>query len=334
MKALFLVLLLFVSSNSFAQVRTITGRILDSETLKPIKDVGVIIPHTKKSTYTNYRGYFQVEVNDSEGELQISHIGYGISKISIPENDQFAVSITQIISYLDSLNIELYPRTIPDEKTVGKPLVSEDILSKSTKNASYISGWDGFYSQLGNKIVHPNKFVSQPFSADVQFTISDKGQIENILVNSRLDVNKNVIADALHNIKMWDAALQNNNPVSQTFNMKIYWSFDSPSNDFYSVLDKMPNYKGGLTKFYKYVQQNMVYPQTARKQGIEGKVFVLFIVDEVGNILDVKTIQGIGGDCDKEAERVIKNAKNWEAGLYDNKPVKVKMILPITFKLN
>jgi len=67
--------------------------------------------------------------------------------------------------------------------------------------------------------------------------------------------------------------------------------------------------------------------------GIEGKVFVQFIVDKAGNITNVTAVKGIGAGCDEEAVRVIKGSPKWKPGKQRGKAVKVRMILPITFKL-
>ncbi|MEP3388702.1 MAG: TonB family protein [Reichenbachiella sp.] len=102
----------------------------------------------------------------------------------------------------------------------------------------------------------------------------------------------------------------------------------------YDQVEVLPDPSGGMTEFYQWVAGNMKYPTQARKDGIEGKVFVQFIVDETGQLTEVKSIKGIGAGCDAEAVRVMKSAAKWAPGLVDNKPVKVRMILPITFKLS
>ena len=77
----------------------------------------------------------------------------------------------------------------------------------------------------------------------------------------------------------------------------------------------------------------MKYPSQARRMGIEGRVFVEFIVDKDGTLTNVKAIKGIGAGCDEEAERVIKNHPKWNPGKQRGKAVKQKIVLPITFKL-
>jgi protein TonB len=67
--------------------------------------------------------------------------------------------------------------------------------------------------------------------------------------------------------------------------------------------------------------------------GIDGKVFVEFVINKDGSISDVRAVKGIGAGCDEEAVRVVQGAPSWTPGKQRGKPVKQRMVLPITFKL-
>jgi len=105
------------------------------------------------------------------------------------------------------------------------------------------------------------------------------------------------------------------------------------ADEIFTVVEQQPTPNGGMAAFYKYVGKNLKYPAQARRMGIEGKVFVQFVVDKDGSITDVQSVKGIGAGCDEEAVRVIKGATKWKPGKQRGRPVKVRMILPITFKL-
>jgi periplasmic protein TonB len=90
---------------------------------------------------------------------------------------------------------------------------------------------------------------------------------------------------------------------------------------------------GGMEKFYEFVREKLKYPAPAKRMDIEGKVFVQFIVEKDGSITDVQSIKGIGGGCDEEAVRVVTAAPKWKPAKQRGKPVRQRMILPITFKL-
>ncbi|WP_299454114.1 energy transducer TonB [uncultured Microscilla sp.] len=91
--------------------------------------------------------------------------------------------------------------------------------------------------------------------------------------------------------------------------------------------------KGGLKKFYKYIGKNLKYPSQARRMGVEGKVYIQFVVEKDGSITDIKILKGIGSGCDEEAIRVLKNAPKWKPGKQRGVPVRVRRSIPIVFKL-
>ncbi|HYG03804.1 MAG TPA: energy transducer TonB [Chryseosolibacter sp.] len=105
-------------------------------------------------------------------------------------------------------------------------------------------------------------------------------------------------------------------------------------NQIFTVVEQQPEFNGGLDAMYQFIQRNMKYPASARRMGVDGTVFVQFVVGKDGSITEVKTIRGISADCDREAERVVKMMPNWKPGKQNGKPVFVRYVIPIKFKLN
>lgn len=95
----------------------------------------------------------------------------------------------------------------------------------------------------------------------------------------------------------------------------------------------MPEPVGGMSAWNEYLSKNLKYPSAARRIGIEGTVYVSFVVEKSGEISNVQLLRGIGGGCDEEAIRVIENAPIWKPGYQRSRPVKVRMRVPIRFKL-
>ena len=89
-----------------------------------------------------------------------------------------------------------------------------------------------------------------------------------------------------------------------------------------------------MAAFYKQLGKNLRYPRQAKKMGIQGKVYIRFIVDTDGSLTNIEVLKGIGAGCDEEALRVITQAPKWKPGKQRGKPVKVRMTIPIVFKLN
>jgi protein TonB len=109
---------------------------------------------------------------------------------------------------------------------------------------------------------------------------------------------------------------------------------DGDEDKIFTVVEQQPEYVGGLEAMYKFINKAMRYPASARRMGVEGTVFVSFVVDKEGKISQVTTIKGINPDCDKEAIRVIQSMPAWKAGKQNGKPVSVRFVLPLKFKLD
>jgi periplasmic protein TonB len=105
-------------------------------------------------------------------------------------------------------------------------------------------------------------------------------------------------------------------------------------NQIFTVVEQQPEFEGGYEAMMNFIRKNMRYPASARRMGVDGTVYVQFVVGKNGAIDDVKTIRGISADCDKEAERVVKMMPPWKPGRQNGKPVFVRFVLPIRFKLN
>ena len=103
--------------------------------------------------------------------------------------------------------------------------------------------------------------------------------------------------------------------------------------EIFQIVEEMPAFPGGEQKLMEYVAKNIKYPQIARETGIQGRVFVGFVVEPDGSISNVKLLRGIGGGCDEEAMRVIKSLPKWKPGKQRGKAVRVSYQIPVFFKL-
>ena len=94
-----------------------------------------------------------------------------------------------------------------------------------------------------------------------------------------------------------------------------------------------PEFDGGMDALYKYLTENLRYPEQAKVDKIQGRVLIRFVVMNDGSIVNVEVARGIGGGCDEEAVRVVKAMPKWKPAVSDGKAVNVQYALPITFKL-
>lgn len=105
------------------------------------------------------------------------------------------------------------------------------------------------------------------------------------------------------------------------------------ADEIFQIVEDPATPPGGYQAFYDYVGKKLKYPAQARRMGIEGKVYVQFVVDKDGSLTEVQAVKGIGAGCDEEAVRVLSGAPRWSPPKQRGKPVKQRIILPITFKL-
>ena len=109
---------------------------------------------------------------------------------------------------------------------------------------------------------------------------------------------------------------------------------EEDENKIFTVVEQQPEFQGGYEAMMNFIKKNMRYPASARRMGVDGTVYVSFVVSKDGSISEVKTIRGISADCDKEAMRVVSMMPAWRPGKQNGKPVFVRFVLPIKFKLN
>lgn len=104
---------------------------------------------------------------------------------------------------------------------------------------------------------------------------------------------------------------------------------------FYNRVEVLPTYPGGQKALEKYIEKNIIYPEEAITDGVEGTVEVMFAVDENGAVYTPKTRgEKVGYGLDEEAARVISKMPKWNPGSIKGKNVKTRFTLPITFQIN
>jgi len=99
-----------------------------------------------------------------------------------------------------------------------------------------------------------------------------------------------------------------------------------------SYAEVMPEFPGGMPEMIKFLQENMIYPEEMKENGIEGRIYVQFVVTKTGSIEEVTIAKGING-LNREAIRLVKQMPNWKPGTNYGKQVNVKMVIPILFSL-
>ena len=97
--------------------------------------------------------------------------------------------------------------------------------------------------------------------------------------------------------------------------------------------EQAPQFPGGEEAMKKYISDHLVYPKRAYKKGIQGKVYVQFVIDRDGSVTNVEVVKGVHRLLNQEAIRLIANMPKWVPGWADGHEVRVRFTLPLTFKL-
>ena len=102
----------------------------------------------------------------------------------------------------------------------------------------------------------------------------------------------------------------------------------------YTIVDEIPEYVGGFDSLRTHIQRTLKYPANARQKGIEGRVFVSFVVTKEGDVVNPAIAKGVDTELDKEALEVVSSFPKWVPGRQNGEAVDVKFVIPISFKLN
>ena len=107
----------------------------------------------------------------------------------------------------------------------------------------------------------------------------------------------------------------------------------NPEHEVYQIVEQMPQFSNGEEAMMQYIAEQVKYPAEAKKSGVQGRVFVGFVVEPDGSLSDFKVLRGIGHGCDEEALRVVESMPKWKPGMQRGKAVRVQYLVPVNFML-
>ena len=108
----------------------------------------------------------------------------------------------------------------------------------------------------------------------------------------------------------------------------------TPTDSVYEVAEVMPEFPGGTQALFKFISENLEYPQHAIDGQIEGRVVVQFVVDKTGKVGNIQVVRSIDKLLDQAAIDVVRALPAWKPGMQNGKQVNVRYTLPVSFKLS
>jgi len=223
--------------------------------------------------------------------------------------------------------------------------------SKKTKKAD-LEGYRGIFLQVGLLLALIITYVGLNWKTEVvtsmetieltdasvieekvQITVQEKKKLPPLPKQKRLAVLKIVDSDDLDDsdLEIEDAMAEENDSV-EIIPVEEDVEEGGESQVFVKV-EKMPEFPGGIKALMKFLHKHMRYPTIALENGIQGTVYVGFVVSETGKVIDVKLLRGVDPYLDKEALRVVAMIPDWKPGLQFNRAVRVYRTVPVTFRL-
>ena len=176
---------------------------------------------------------------------------------------------------------------------------------------------------------------------ELYYTTSDKnGRYEITKINAGA-YNVKVSCEGYETVTIRDVNIPVKKLTFQDFWLKNKEASAAPSqkvvasqDSIYRVAEVMPQYPGGPNEMMRYIQENIKYPQSAKDNKIEGRVFVSFVVEKDGSITNAAVMRGIDKECDAEALRVVASMPKWTPGQHKGEVVRTQFTIPIYYKFN
>lgn len=108
---------------------------------------------------------------------------------------------------------------------------------------------------------------------------------------------------------------------------------EAEANQIFTVVEQNPEFPGGEAALMQFIKKNLKYPAFAAENGIQGRVTLSFTVEKDGSIANIEVMRSPAEELSKEAIRVVSSMPKWKPGKQRGKPVRVKYVLPVTFRL-
>lgn len=256
---------------------------------------------------------------DSMGQIQKPFIGIGLD----PTLDSIALSIA-----------EAMPKWIPGSID-GKPVnmrtgLRISFMSKrervSDQSSLQISVVDRTIPDV-KEVESDEGYELGPFET---IEVEETEEVESISLSS-LEEGRGNIQISIKDIEpeKYNYGIMISEPNEHEISVE-----ESANEEPFTLVDQMPSFEGGEAEMYKFVQENLVYPEDAEKAGIQGRVIVRFVVQKDGSLSNIRILRGTDPSCDREAIRVVKAMPRWKPGKQNGKEVPVYFTIPFTFRLD
>jgi TonB family protein len=281
-----------------------------------------------------------------------------LSSATINNSDTISVINTNADKVFSTPASKVTEITIDEPPKVDERLVADTtpVYTSVASLPEFPGGLEAFGKFLSTNIKYPASAREQKIQGRViiTFIVERDGSLSNERVVK--GITGDLDNEALRVMKLspqWKPGMQGNRPVRVQYSVPINFalapdadtvkttapatftiaSAQSGSDPVFTSVEQVPEFKGGLEAFGKFLATNMKYPKAARDNNVQGRVIITFVVEKDGSLSNMKVVRGIGSGCDEEAVRVLSISPAWKPGIQNGKPVKVQYSVPISFTL-
>ena len=238
--------------------------------------------------------------------------------------------------------------------SIGKSRIAlvGNTIGELDVDPEYPGGSDSLFAFLGRTINYPATPLDDTARAwvIVTFTINKDGSVDEVEVMKGYTQECNdEVLEAVRRMPDWKPGIRQGENVNAHLKVVVNFSpgkttesltqtpvsYSTTDDSVFTLVEQMPEFPGGIQALMQYLGSNINYPEQAKHDTIQGRVFVSFVIEKDGAVSSVKVLRGIGGGCDEEAVRVISTMPNWKPGLNENgEAVRVAYNIPIKYALN
>lgn len=333
----------------------VTGQVIDDFN-GPVIGANVIVKGTTTGTITDMKGNFALETT-KDAVLRFSFPGMKAKEVAVKD----VLGNLKVQLYSDGSIQKKQPSSAQPQVSPQKPRSSSGpVFTVVEVMPEFPGGTDALLEFLAKNVKYPVIAQQNGIQGRVttSFIVEKDGSIQDIEVIRGVDPSLDLEAvRVISTMPKWTPGMQKGKPVRVKYTIPVTFHLsspsgnasgdlkampaatqpgkdtDAPSDQVFTVVEKMPEYPGGTNEMLKFIATTMEYPKIAQDNGIQGRVVCSFVVGKDGAVKDIEVIRGVDPSLDKEAVRIIGKMPKWTPGMQRGKQVQVKYTVPIIFSL-
>ncbi|WP_421920048.1 TonB family protein [Marinifilum sp.] len=327
----------------------ISGVVL-AEDGKPIPGATVLVEETRSGTITNIKGEFELQAS-KDANVMVYFVGVEPKKMTVHD---FVLNGIENKNHFLKIKMKTLKQTTNRKDWKPAPAMhkvdGEQIFVIVEKMPEFPGGKLALKKHIKESVVYPKLAKEEGITGRVfvTFIVTKEGKVDKVRVIRGVEPSLNQEAKrVIEALPDWTPGEQRGKKVNVSCTLPVafgvsdkstkakkeYKSSVADGKKYFILVEEMPEFPGGELELKKFITKNIKYPNNAKKKGIEGKVLVSFIVNEEGEIEQIKIARGVDPSIDKEAMRLVRLMPKWKPGKQRGKLVSVAYTLPIEFDL-